>query len=188
MNTINVHENQRGHNFDIVIYEDTTDYNYNEVLVNVKLQECYAYIRHDKDINEETKEPKKVHYHIILHYSNCRTIKTISNLLGVPSNYINTISSLKGAIRYLVHRDYDTKYQYSMDEIVYSQSFEDKITYAFYNQKTERDILVNMKNYIDSCHTLSMNDFMDWVLDNGYEKVYKKYYYVFKDLLLMKHV
>lgn len=187
MELSNVHDNERSHNFDIIIYEDTTDYDFLECLTQVKLQESYAFIKHDKDINEETKEPKKVHYHIILHYNNCRTIKTIANCLGVPSNYINTISSLKGAIRYLVHRDHDTKYQYSMNEIVYSDNFEDKISYSFFNQKNEHDILITMKNYIDSCKTITINDFFSWCLENGYEKVYKKYYYLFKDLLLIKH-
>ena len=186
MNNLTLRENIRSHNFEVLIYEDTTDYNFNEVLSIVSSCESYAYIKHDNDTNDDGSL-KKTHYHIILHFSNCRTLKTISNFLGVPSNYIDSISSLKGAIRYLVHRDHDTKYQYSIDNIFYSENFTDKISYAFYNQKNERDILLSMKNYIDSCSILTMSEFFSWCVDNNFEKVYKKYYYIFKDLLLSKH-
>lgn len=186
MKDLNIHDSIRSHNFDIVIYEDTTDYDYFEVLRKVLACESFAYIKHDKDLSSDNTL-KKVHYHIILHFSNCRTINSISNYLGVPSNYINSIKSLKGAIRYLVHRDNDDKFQYNINDISYSENFTEKINYAFTNEKTQHDILITILNYIDSCKFISLNDLFRWCLDNNYELIYKKYYYVLKDLVSKKN-
>jgi hypothetical protein len=84
----------------------------------------YFAILHDKDINDDGSI-KRAHYHIVLDFS--QTGKRLSTVLNLLSDGLacdkNRISCLKvltafGAIRYLVHMDDPTKFQYPTTDIV----------------------------------------------------------------------
>lgn len=77
----------------------------------------YAYILHDKDILDNTGELKKPHYHIILLFHKQEHTKPILKLF--KTNVYETIKNLNGCIQYLVHKGYDNKYQYNVDDVVF---------------------------------------------------------------------
>lgn len=70
----------------------------------------YAYIVHDKD-NEE-----QPHVHIILNYDNARSFENIQKIF--VGAHIEPCKFYNQSMRYLVHLDDDTKYQYDFDEII----------------------------------------------------------------------
>ena len=91
----------------------------------------YYYIKHDKDINKETGEIKKAHYHIIINYVSdshkpvevqARNNPIIKNLYELVKSNINNniekVKNVKKMIRYLVHKDNLEKFQYSINEVI----------------------------------------------------------------------
>lgn len=87
----------------------------------ISISNNYAYIQHDKDL-DDNNQPKKVHIHMVIEMGARRTIDGLYALLKnscveFTSNLIQTCSNLNGAIRYLTHIDYPEKYQYPYEQI-----------------------------------------------------------------------
>jgi hypothetical protein len=102
-----------------------SDKNINESLRDkLDLLQCkYAFIYHNKDINDNG-ELKKAHYHIIIYEHKRTYCSTILNklveLLGVNplAITIDKCVDIQGAIQYLIHKNDKEKYQYNELDIV----------------------------------------------------------------------
>ena len=99
-----------------ILYPDAENYDCQKTLDSfpVVFQE-FAYILHDKDLGEDG-ELKKPHFHWVGRRTPA-PISTISNALGVPSNYIEHCKSFRASIRYLPHLDDPDKYQYPIESV-----------------------------------------------------------------------
>lgn len=95
-------------------------------------------INHDRDVNEdgEIVEP---HTHFYIEYDNPRKVSTVANLLGVESNFIEIVRNKKGMLRYLTHKDQETKAKYD-DEEVYTNADIDYKTAVMGACMSDRDI------------------------------------------------
>lgn len=176
-------DEKRYRHFMLLLYEDTTSYNYNEIIFDLKGSfKDYAYIKHNPEDNE-----KKEHIHFILSIENARTLSSISNRVGVPSNYIEPIKSLRASCRYLIHQDNEDKIKYNLTDVFVSNSFSRKFFGAFDDLKTEQDIIDDIYNYIDciNCHGfhLAIRNLIMFVNNNGYDTIYKRYRFEFQDYL-----
>ena len=100
--------------FSVILYDTEEDI---KILELAKRSYNYAYIMHDKDV-DEFGEIKKAHYHLILRWNDTKSINALSKELGLPVNRITKIKSFKSSIRYLTHIDYKEKYQYKYNDIV----------------------------------------------------------------------
>lgn len=74
-------------------------------------------ITHDKDENPETGEVVEPHTHFYIEYDTPRKISTVANLFKVESNFIELVSNKKGMLRYLTHKDTETKAKYDDNEV-----------------------------------------------------------------------
>lgn len=166
----------------ILLYEDTMSYNFNEVLQVVKSQKNYAYIKHFPESNE-----KKEHYHVILSFENARSKKSLSNKLGVPENYIDEIKSFRTICRYLIHKDDDDKFQYSLDQVKISKCFERQYKKQFDDLESEEDIINNIYIFISSLSSLSYTEalrvLIQYINSHVYDTIYKRYRFEFQDYL-----
>jgi len=81
----------------------------------------YAFILHDKDINENG-ELKKPHFHIVLDYSDGKEkiCSRIEKVLKVNNNSVRVkyIQNPIKMVRYLTHRDSKDKYKYDDSEVI----------------------------------------------------------------------
>lgn len=176
-------DEKRFRHFMILLYEDSTSYNFNDVLFDLKGSfKNYAYIKHEPESNE-----KKEHIHFILSLDNPRSINSISKRVGVAPNYFQPIKSLRASCRYLIHQDEDNKRHYDLPEVKVSSSFARKFYASFDDLKTEEDVIEDIYLYIDS---LSNNTFRDavkqlilFVNSQSYDTIYKRYRYEFQDYL-----
>lgn len=99
-----------------ILYPDAENYNCDEVLDRIKsFFSEWAYIVHDSDVNERG-ELKKPHIHWVGIRSAC-TLDFVATSLEIPEQDIEYCRKLKRSIRYLVHRDSPSKYQYEVDKI-----------------------------------------------------------------------
>ena len=170
--------------FTLVVYKDTTTYDYKEVLDYFRSLKYCAYILHDKDLKEdlsdELDELKKAHYHIVVKYDNATTPQAISKKSGVPANYIQSIRSERQMIRYLIHKDHPDKYQYEYNDIQFTPSYEKVIKSSFDDLKTEEEQLLLIKDFIDSLkdtpdYTMKLFKLIMYVNTNNYNRIYKRY-------------
>ena len=115
--------------FDIVI--EYSDLN-NENIIDFDLlravlsgsADFYAFILHDKDINELTGELKRPHIHIYVKtYNRTRRLtylKLLSRNLEIDPNRITIINADNEILRiqYMIHKNNPDKYQYESDHII----------------------------------------------------------------------
>ena len=104
--------------FFIELYPDTSTYDCQEALKVIQSFDEFAYILHDKDINSETGELKKPHYHCVVRVKPCTLDCLLNKFDNLPSNFVQYNHDFKFCIRYLIHLDDSSKYQYSSSEIV----------------------------------------------------------------------
>lgn len=160
----------------IVLYEDTTSYNFNEVLKLIKSHKYYAYIKHLPEAEE-----KKEHYHVILSFDNATKQETLSKKLGVPIYHIQPIKNLRSVCRYLIHLDDEDKTQYEIGSVVVSKNFERKFYKSFDDQENEEDIMNNIYKFIDNLKQANNNYYENtrllimYVNAHCYDTLYKRY-------------
>ena len=99
-----------------VLYPDATNYNCDEVLERLKaLFPQFAYIVHDMDV-DDNGELKKPHIHWVGQRSAC-TLDFVASHIEIPENTIEYCRKFKRSIRYLIHKDSPSKFQYEQEKI-----------------------------------------------------------------------
>lgn len=166
---------KRYRNWMLLLYPDSTSYNYNEVLQDLKGSfKNYAYIIHKPESTE-----KKQHVHFILILDNPRSIQSLANRLNIPINHIRNLKSIRGSCRYLTHIDNEDKIRYSLSDVVYSNSFRNDFLKCYDDLMSEDDIIKNIFSFIDSAIDLSYSDFLSnlviYINSNNFQLVYKRY-------------
>lgn len=160
----------RKRSYAFVLYPESCNSNWKEVLNNAKCN--IFYILHDKDtlINQETDEiiPKKPHVHVLCIFNNPRNDTSVRKLcLQCGGNgHLENIVSTKGYARYLTHKDEEFKHKYDDNEVVtlgnldYSEicaTDEDKIT-------KQDDMLADIIAYCNNNHIIAYCQLIDYCI------------------------
>ncbi|WP_181399025.1 Rep family protein [Apilactobacillus timberlakei] len=139
---------------------------------------CGALIFHDKDIDTDNNKPKSLHVHMVLEFSNARTLNSICKVLNVSSSQnCSVVKILGSSYRYLTHISDSAinkgKHIYSPNEVyTYNCNYVDKCKYNnkdlsklgdSYSYKTFRIDVINRKIKI------SKDD------DNDYNEIFENY-------------
>ena len=102
---------------------------FQQQFANLQINYKSIFIRHDKDVDEETGELKKPHYHFIIKLKNAKSISAISKETFVAEHMIEPVKkSFDGSLRYLIHFGLDNKYQYDANEV---RCLDDKLMARF---------------------------------------------------------
>lgn len=176
-------DEKRFRHFMLLLYKDSTIYNFDDLLFDLKGSfKNYAFITHQPESNE-----KKEHIHFILSLDNPRSIDSLSKRLGLPSNYIQSIKSLRASCRYLIHLDDDTKKSYELADVKVSSSFSRKFYASFDDLKTEEDMIDDIYLFIDSLENYQFREAVKqliiFVNSQSYDTIYKRYRLEFMDYL-----
>lgn len=176
-------DDKRFRHFMILLYKDSTSYNFDEVLFDLKGSfKNYAYITHFPEDDE-----KKEHMHFILSLDNPRSINSLSKRVGVAPNYIQSIKSLRASCRYLTHIDYENKKQYELADVKVSSAFSRKYYASFDDLKTEEDVIEDIYLFIDSLthHNFreAVKQLIIFVNSQSCDSIYKRYRIEFMDYL-----
>lgn len=168
--------------FTFVAYEDSSSYDFQNLLANLKTYKYWAYIKHLPEVDE-----KKSHYHFIIKLENATTCEGVSKKLGIAPNYIQYVRNERAMCRYLIHFDDPNKLQYNFTDIRVSKLWERKFKKHFEDLKTEEEIIEDIyfwlgNNHYDDYKTKLMY-FIMWVNASCYDSVYKRYRFEFLDYL-----
>lgn len=148
--------------------------------------ENYIYILHDRDIKDDG-EIKKEHYHVILHFPNARTIKTLSKKLNVEENNFYIIKSFTGQLRYLIHYDDDEKTRYNVEEVKGTLFMLSKFKRSIKGSQDETADVSQIYEFIFDNDISDLRILLDFVLDNNLYSSFRRNYYMFKDLLALNN-
>jgi len=150
------------------LYPDAENYDCESVLQALDTHfEDWAYILHDMDVNPETGELKKAHYHWIGKQKSAGLVSTVANKLGIPEHDIEMIKKWKGSVRYLIHVDYPEKYQYRLEAV--TASFD--LTGYFREMKADAKA-VRIGTEIVEGRITNMVELWSWSVKNGcYDEV-----------------
>lgn len=174
--------------FMILLYEDTTSYDYNEVINNLTTYKKWAYIKHIPETSE-----KKEHIHFILVLDNKTSISAISKRFGMPKQFIQSIKDLRQSCRYLVHLGWDDKIQYDLDSVVVSENFKKDFNKCFDDIETD-EVIINkitfkineLLPYFNNAIDLKL-ELIKYVSIENYGTLFKKYYNIFNELISSKY-
>lgn len=98
------------------LYPDSESYVCESLLSTIRSKFIdWAYILHDKDVNENG-EPKKPHIHWVGR-ATPRCLSVVSNFLGLPENDIEVVKNFDNMVMYLIHLNDIDKFQYSPDDV-----------------------------------------------------------------------
>lgn len=103
--------------FFIELYPDSTTYNCDELLAVARSFSEYALICHDKDVNSVTGEVKKPHYHIVVRVKPSLLSTVANKFPGLETRFIEVTHEFRWCLRYLIHLDDITKYQYPHEAV-----------------------------------------------------------------------
>ena len=175
-------QSKKFRHFIVLLYEDSTSYNFKDVLRICKSQKKWAYIKHFPESNE-----KKEHFHVILSFENATKKETLARKLGVQPNYIDEIKSFRTICRYLIHKDDDDKFQYSLDQVQVSPLFQKEYFKQFDDIETEEEIINKIYLFISNLDNLNYSEalrvLIQYINLHIYDRIYKRYRFEFLDYL-----
>lgn len=163
--------------FSVILYSLPT----NELLLNLGVEE-FAYILHDVDLNLETGEIKKPHYHLYIKLLKKKTFGGVYNIINslMPNStqphLIVNIESKSGFIRYLTHIDNPEKVKYSVDCIVSNFDIQ-----PFFNLGISDNQFIY--NVLNSKNLKSFRDVVNYAIEMGKLDLVLKRAYFFKSLI-----
>lgn len=165
---------KRYRHFMFILYPEWE--NYEEILQDIKGNfKNWAYITHRPE-----SEEKKEHTHLILSLDNPRTIESITKRLEIPILLCQKVRGLRGACRYLIHKDNEDKIQYDLKDVVVSNSFKDTFYNSFDDLLSESDMLANIYDFIrdhKDCSSIEVEVMLtQFVCSVNYNRVFKRYY------------
>lgn len=168
----------------LLLYKDAENYNYKDVLFNLKSYKNYAFIEHQPEEGE-----KKEHTHFLLKLDNACTKEALSKKTGLPINYIQNGKNERALCRYLLHADDENKIQYDENQVKVSRNYQRHFKKHFEDLETEDVIISNIYKEIDllCCIKNDLKDiypiFIQWININCYDTIYRRYKQEFKDYL-----
>lgn len=161
-------KNVRSKYWTIILYQDSDTLSFDTFKQKLFSLGEYIYILHDKDTNTETGEIIKPHYHVVLSFNNYKWLNSLSEELGIPSNYFQPVRNLNDILLYLLHYDYDNKFNYSFNECIGTPQFLLKLKRAVNSYGKDEDSKVSdIIDYIISHPNLSFTNLVKWVVDYG---------------------
>lgn len=152
-------------NWTMVIYPDSLPSNWVNILIETGLPIAISPL-HDKDLNADTEEHKKPHYHIIACYSGPTSFNIVNNLakqLNAPIP--KAIESVKGLYRYLTHQDNPEKYQYDKRDIKHLNGF-DIFDFSDLTISEKNRLLKELQTFIRDNGIVEYAELLDLLLDN----------------------
>lgn len=101
-----------------IVYPESLPANWLSILRDLHITGAVSPL-HDKDIDINSGEIKKSHYHVLLHFPSKKSIVQIYQISrSLGSNVApETVHSFEGYFRYLIHADDPEKYQYNKEDI-----------------------------------------------------------------------
>lgn len=157
-------QDKRIRTWNVLLYPDTEDYDFAEVLATIQLNANKYYIQ-----QHLAEDGKKEHFHCVLHFENGKTKSALSKSIGVPERFLDETVDKRNSIRYLFHLDNPSKTQYPIDNCITN----DLPTLKKYCTNVDEGLICcDMLDKIDS--GMTFRELMRWSAENGYYSEFRR--------------
>ena len=158
-------KNKRTRNWNFILYPESAPENWREIIDETHIEWVESPL-HDRDVNPDGTT-KKPHNHITLLFPTDKSfdqIKEITDSVNAPIPV--KCQSVKGSIRYMVHKDNPEKAQYNWDDIMCHGGAD--LGALCSPTATERlEIQKDIFDYIRSTEIIEFEDIVNYAMDNG---------------------
>lgn len=160
------------------------DESHKKALEEIPKKFDYAYITHDKDINEEGEQKKK-HTHVVIRVgSNPRWKSAVATELGIKENYIEGCN-LDKMLRYLIHYDNPEKYRYDIREV--RGTLVKRLKGIIEKEeKSESERASEILEFIKEQKKINIYELTEWCIENGLYDVLRRSQTLFIKILDIK--
>lgn len=138
------------------------------------------------DNDDNKMNLKKKHVHLIIKHVDARTNTAVAKELGVNSKFVRVYTKLSSSLLYLIHRDYQNKYQYSVSDVCGPLACKLSCLDSLY-ARDEADVLKEILTTIANTPKTDIIDITEFsldLLDNGYHPhVQQKYFYLINNCI-----
>lgn len=115
----------------------------------------YAFIYHDKDINDNNL-PIEPHYHLLLRLENACTVSAVRKYFPFKPNTFVEVIKCDNIYNYLTHDGFEDKIQYSPDSIVSDDiKYWEKLSLTDNSNQRTVDLITDLLNGVDLFTMLS---------------------------------
>ena len=164
-----------GRNWTFIIYPDSVDPNYREILDSFHCGWCESPL-HDHDVDPDgcIKEP---HIHIVLCFEGNKTYPQIAEIAKRIHGKIapefgtgetSKVHSIRGMVRYLIHLDNPEKAQYEKSAIIAHGGMEIDTYFQYAAEMTKR-FLQEMMAWCDAYSIYEYSDLLDYAAKEMYD-------------------
>ena len=175
--------------FGMILYSDSTAYDCESILSDVISNYEFAWIKHDKDVDEDGVL-KKEHIHVLVSFNSPRKLSWI--LSRFKQSHIEIISSNSAYLRYMTHSDSDdsTKYIYPDSDLHLSSKFK-----AIFDKDVKHINIVSLvTEYYLYCNKENLrpcySDFVFWIAasHDSYITDVLRFAYALKNIIRDSHI
>lgn len=167
----NEKSNNKKRNWGFVVYPESAPSNWKELLIKTGLPAVISPL-HDRDINEGVGENKKPHWHVIVCYNGPTSFNVVQSVTDKFNSPMPVpIESMKGAYRYLTHKDNPEKFQYDEKDIERLNGF----SIADFVELTRNEVNVikkELQKLIRDLCIYEYAEFMDYLVECGSDSDY----------------
>lgn len=164
--------------WDILLYPDSDEYDCQDILDNLNTYfEKWAYITHDMDVREDGTL-KKPHIHLYAKTCNACTVTALAKKLGIASEDIEFVRSVKGCQRYLIHADNPEKAQYQIEEVITNFDIVKVL-----DEATEQKRVATILDFVTSTGNKSTLTVAMYALENNCWSEFRRSYAIIKDIM-----
>jgi len=158
-------KDDRTRNWNFILYPDSAPENWRNMISETHIEWLESPL-HDVDINPDGTQ-KKPHYHVTLLFPTNKSYEQVKKITdSVNATIPVRCQSVKGSIRYMVHKDNPEKTQYDWDKIKCYGGADLNVLCA--PTATERQqIQEEIMTYIRKSGIIEFADIVSYAMDNG---------------------
>lgn len=148
-------------------------------------------ILHDLDVNQDTGEIKRPHYHLLLRSENARSVSAVARALRLPANRVEAKANGEAAMAYLTHATdkaaMEGKHRYPADALegpLAAQAAEAAAKASGGASETAQ--VTAILRYIEECppgEKLSMAGLARWAAMSGHWASFRRAAIIFKTIM-----
>ena len=155
---------KRSSNWNFILYPESAPTDWREIIDGTHIEWVESPL-HDKDINPDGTG-KKEHYHITLLFPSLKSFEQVEDITkSVNAPIPIKCQSVKGSIRYMIHKDNPEKFQYDWNNIVCHGGAD--LTALCAATATERlQIQKDIIKFIRESGIIEFEDIVNYAMDN----------------------
>lgn len=166
--------------FSVVFYDDEKIQDRLFDLILEKQLVAFAYIKHDKD-TDDNGELKKTHYHLYIEFAKRISDSFIRNYF--KTEIVSRCNNKNYYIAYFIHLLDKDKFQYNIQDIVaYNVNIEHCINNVAINSDDEIELLHDLIDYISRSNATFYQAFI-YAERHGIYNIYRANYQIIRDII-----